>query len=95
MQTGVVSALLLGTSSLFWTHGEVAYPYAFLALFSTLVLLLLTETKFGPHNLIVPAAFVLGLGAGFPSGSVAIPLTRVGLRLVGEEFAEVSSSALE
>ena len=65
LQTGVVSALLLGTSSLFWTHGEVAYPYAFLALFSTLVLLLLTETKFGSHNLIVPAAFVLGLGAGF------------------------------
>ena len=65
LQTGVVSALLLGTSSLFWTHGEVAYPYAFLALFSTLVLLLLTETKFGSHNLIIPAAFVLGLGAGF------------------------------
>ncbi|MDE2817178.1 MAG: glycosyltransferase family 39 protein [Chloroflexota bacterium] len=65
LQTAVVSALLLATSSNFWSHGEVAYPYAFLALFSTLMLLLLTETKLGTRNLIVPAAFVLGLGAGF------------------------------
>ena len=65
MQAAIVSALLLATSSNFWSHGEVAYPYAFLALFSTLVLLLLTETKLGTRNLIVPAALVLGLGAGF------------------------------
>ena len=65
IQTAVVSALLLVTSSNFWSHGEVAYPYAFLALFSTLALLLLTETKLGTRNLIVPAAFVLGMGAGF------------------------------
>lgn len=65
IQTAVVSALLLATSSNFWTHGEVAYPYAFLALFSTLTLLLLAETKLGSRNLIVPAAIVLGLGAGF------------------------------
>ncbi len=65
LQTAIVSALLLATSSVFWSHGEVAYPYAFLALFSTLVLLLLVETKFGPRNLIVPAALALGVGAGF------------------------------
>ena len=65
MQTAVISALLLATSSNFWSHGEVAYPYAFLALFSTLVVLLLAETKLGSRNLIVPAALALGLGAGF------------------------------
>ena len=65
IQTAIVSALLLATSSNFWSHGEVAYPYAFLALFSTSLLLLLTETKLGGRNLIVPAACVLGLGAGF------------------------------
>jgi hypothetical protein len=65
LQTGIVSALLLASSSLFWTQGLVAYPYAFLALFSSLVLLLLTETKLGTRNLTVPAAFVLALGAGF------------------------------
>ncbi len=64
-QTAVISALLLATGSTFWSHGEVAYPYAFLALFSTLVVLLLAETKLGTRNLIVPAAFVLGVGAGF------------------------------
>ena len=64
-QTAIVSALLLASSSVFWTHGAVAYPYAFLAFFSSLVLLLLTETKLGQRNLIVPAAFVIGLGAGF------------------------------
>ncbi len=65
LQTAIVAALLLVTSSVFWSNGVVAYPYAFLALFSTLVLLLVTETKLGPRNLIVPAAFVLALGAGF------------------------------
>ena len=64
-QTAVVCALLLATSSVFWSNGEVAFPYAFFALFSSLLLLLLTETKLGPRNLIVPAALVLGLGAGF------------------------------
>lgn len=65
VQTAVISALLLATSSNFWSHGEVAYPYAFLALFSTLVMLLLAETKLGSRNLIVPAALALGIGAGF------------------------------
>lgn len=65
LQTAIVCALLLATSSIFWTHGVVAYPYAFLALFSSLVLLLLAETKIGPRDLTVPAALVLALGAGF------------------------------
>ena len=82
-QTAIVSALLLASSSVFWTHGAVAYPYAFLAFFSSLVLLLLTETKLGQRNLIVPAAFVIGLGAGFRPDFTALSLAGLGTRVVG------------
>jgi Protein of unknown function (DUF2723) len=66
----LLAAFLLATSSVFWSQGEVAYPYAFLALFSSLVgwlPLVAREGGRGSTAVVVLTGGVIGVGAGFRS----------------------------
>ena len=54
--TGVLGGLILTTSSLFWGQGEVAYPYVFLALCSSLVALLALRNRSGDTPVTAPEA---------------------------------------
>jgi 4-amino-4-deoxy-L-arabinose transferase-like glycosyltransferase len=66
--TALLAATLLATSSVFWSQGVVAYPYAFLACFSALVAWLCACLRAGtPHApaLTVLTGGILGLAAGF------------------------------
>jgi hypothetical protein len=72
--TALLAGVLLATSSVFWSQGEVAYPYAFLACFSALVGWLCVEvqsSRFKDQSgsrgdvLVVAIGVVLGIAAGF------------------------------
>ena len=67
--TGVLGGLILTTSSLFWGQGEVAYPYAFLALFSSLVVLLALRNRSGDtpggRDTTLVSAALLAIAGGF------------------------------
>ncbi|MDQ3702222.1 MAG: DUF2723 domain-containing protein [Chloroflexota bacterium] len=66
----VLAAVLLATSSVFWSQGEVAYPYAFLALFTSLVAWICAAVQDGvprAGTLTVVVGGVIGVGAGFRS----------------------------
>ena len=63
--TGILGGLVLTTSSLFWGQGEVAYPYAFLALFSPLVVLLALQNRNGDRDTTLIGAAVLAIAGGF------------------------------
>ncbi len=67
--TGVLGGLVLTTSSLFWGQGEVAYPYAFLALFSSLVVLLALKNRNGDapggRDTTLVSAALLAIAGGF------------------------------
>ncbi len=67
--TGVLGGLILTTSSLFWGHGEVAYPYAFLALFSSLGVLLALQNRSGDtpsgRDTTLVGAALLAVAGGF------------------------------
>lgn len=68
--TGLLSAIMLATSSVFWSQGEVAYPYVFLASFSSLVALLCAALRDGARPagaLTVLGGLTIGAGAGFRS----------------------------
>lgn len=64
----ILAAVLLATSSVFWSQGEVAYPYAFLAFFTSLVgwlcALIRGDTR-RAGTLTVLAGLAIGIGAGF------------------------------
>jgi hypothetical protein len=65
-RTGLLAGLLLATSSVFWSQGLVAYPYAFLAAFSALgawLCRLIRERR--SAALIVGTAAIIGLSGGF------------------------------
>ena len=62
---GVLGGLVLATSSLFWGQGEVAYPYAFLSLFTTLIVLLVVQSRWGRRDASLLTAAVLALAGGF------------------------------
>jgi hypothetical protein len=66
----LLAAILLATSSVFWSQGEVAYPYAFLALITSLVAWICLAAREGGARsgaLVVLAGGVIGAGAGFRS----------------------------
>lgn len=66
--TGVLSGVVLATSSVFWSQSVVAYPYAFLSCFTSLVAWLCTLISAGgPHRgrLVIAAGFLTAVGAGF------------------------------
>ena len=63
--TGVLGGLILTTSSLFWGQGVVAYPYAFLALFSSLIVLLALRNRSGGRDTTLASAALLAIAGGF------------------------------
>ena len=63
--TGVLGGLILATSSLFWGQGVVAYPYAFLALFSPLIVLLALRNRSGGRDTTLVSAALLAIAGGF------------------------------
>ncbi len=63
--TGVLGGLVLATSSLFWGQGVVAYPYAFLALFSPLIVLLALRNRSGGRDTTLVSAALLAIAGGF------------------------------
>jgi len=64
-RAALVAVLLFVTSPNAWGHGLVAYPYAFLSLFSVAVAWASIETRWGRHNLSLAGALLLGSGSGF------------------------------
>ncbi|HET6315440.1 MAG TPA: glycosyltransferase family 39 protein [Chloroflexota bacterium] len=67
-RTALLAAALLASSSLFWSQGVVAYPYAFLACFSALTAWLCALIRNGGPGWLVPATgAVIALGGGFRS----------------------------
>ncbi|MPZ13257.1 MAG: DUF2723 domain-containing protein [Chloroflexi bacterium] len=64
-RVGVLASILFITSPTVWSHGEVALPYVFLALFSALIGWCVVETRWGGRNLTLPGAALLGMGGGF------------------------------
>ena len=65
-RTALMAGVLLATSSVFWSQGVVAYPYAFLAFFSALVAWLSRVILDRPSPLVVlGTAAVIGLAGGF------------------------------
>ena len=68
--TGIFAGCVLATSALFWGQGEVAYPYALLAAFSTSgawVSLKVASDKNRSRQWAITAAIVLGIGSGYRS----------------------------
>jgi|GEM_PF-329623 len=69
--TALLAGTLLATSSVFWSQGEVAYPYAFLACWSALVAWLATlslgtaREAGGRPELVVAGGLLIGLAGGF------------------------------
>lgn len=61
----VAAALALLCSVTFWSYGGIALAYPALAAVSTLLALLVYQTRFEGRNRLVAAAAVYGLGAGF------------------------------
>jgi len=67
-RTALLAAALLATSSVFWSQGIVAYPYAFLACFTSLVAWLCTHIRgAGSAVLTVGTGAIIGIAAGFRS----------------------------
>jgi hypothetical protein len=61
---GILAVLLFITGPMVWSHGVIAYPYVFLAVFSALLAWCVAETRWGGRNLTVLGAVLLALGAG-------------------------------
>jgi 4-amino-4-deoxy-L-arabinose transferase-like glycosyltransferase len=93
-QSGMVAALLLLSSPLFWFHGEVALSYMTEAVFVTVIALLCFRHLTGEDDRVWLSALVLGLAGGFRQNTMVflLPLwaiaawryrwQRVGLALV-------------
>ena len=62
--TGVIAALFLTTSPLFWFYGEIALPHSLDALVVILAALLLYLVMTGKPNLLIPTAIWLGICGG-------------------------------
>jgi hypothetical protein len=69
--SAVLAGILLASSSVFWSQGEVAYPYAFLSGFGALVAWLCAEVPhLGPvagPRLVALCGLLIGIGGGFRS----------------------------
>src|SRR5207247_2094281 len=67
--TALLAGVLLATSSVFWSQGEVAYPYAFLACFSALVGWLCLEVRSPKSEVRSPKTDADGVAhGGAPTG---------------------------
>ena len=73
-RTGIVAALLLLSSPLFWFHGEVALSYMIEAVFVMLVGLLCYRHLTGTDDRIWLSALVLGVAGGFRQNTMVFLL---------------------
>jgi hypothetical protein len=73
-RSGIVAALLLLTSPLFWFHGEVALTYMIEAVFVTLVAFLCYRHLAGNDDRIWLSALVLGTAGGFRQNTMVFLL---------------------
>ncbi len=63
-QTGLLAALLLASSPLFWFYGEVALPHTLDAMAVIVAVFLLLRVARGDERMALPAAVWLGLAGG-------------------------------
>ncbi len=63
-RTGLIAALFLAASPLFWFYGEIALPHTLDALVVILLVWLLYRILHGEFNLVIPAAIGLGIAGG-------------------------------
>ncbi len=82
--TGLLAAAFLATSLSYWGHGEVAYPYALLALLSSVTAAMTYRMWQGRSAWVLPATAALGIAAGFRQDLLffMLPLWLVGLAAV-------------
>ena len=64
-ERGHLAGALYVASPLAWGHGEVAYPYAFLGLFSALIAWLALDARVGRKDRTLVGAAALAVGGGF------------------------------
>jgi hypothetical protein len=84
-QTGLIAALLLATSPLFWFYGEIALPHSLDALLVILGVWWLYHTMQGQHRYLYPAIAVMAIAGGVRQQTLVflIPLILFALRKVG------------
>ncbi len=93
-RVGLWAALLLATSLSYWTHSEVALPYALLGLLSVVVAGIVYQTWQGKKEYVIPAAIVLGLASGFRQDLLPFLLPLFGAGLIGLPLTRVFKAAL-
>jgi len=83
--TGLIAALLLATSPLFWFYGEIALPHSLDTLLVILGLWWLYETMRGRTHYLYPAILVLAVAGGVRQQTLIFlaPLILFALRRVG------------
>ncbi len=83
--TGLIAALLLATSPLFWFYGEIALPHSLDTLLVILALWWLYETMRGRTRYLYPAIVVLAVAGGVRQQTLIFlsPLILFALRRVG------------
>ena len=84
-RVGLIAALLLGTSPLFWFYGEIALPHTLDALLVIVSVWWLYEVMEGDHRYLYPAIAILAVAAGVRQQTLIFlaPLLLFALRRVG------------
>ena len=84
-RVGLIAALFLATSPLFWFYGEIALPHAIDALLVVVSGWWLYETMRGHHGYLYPAVAVVAVAGGLRQQTVIFlaPLLLFALRRVG------------
>ena len=83
--TGLIAALLLATSPLFWFYGEIALPHSLDTLLVIVSVWWLYETMRGRHRYLYPAIVVLAVAGGVRQQTLVFltPLILFALRRIG------------
>jgi hypothetical protein len=83
-RVGVISALLLASSPLFWFYGEVSLPHPLDAFLITLSAWWLYRVMAGEHRYVIPAAALLAVAGGFRQQTLVLmaPLALFAMRKV-------------
>ena len=84
-RVGLIAALFLGTSPLFWFYGEIALPHTLDALLVIVSVWWLYEAMQGDHRYLYPAVAILAVAAGVRQQTLIFlaPLLLFALRRVG------------
>ena len=84
-QTGLIAALFLATSPLFWFYGEIALPHSLDMLLVLLGVWWLYETMQGHHRYLYPAIIVVAVAGGVRPQTLVFlaPLILFALRKIG------------